>query len=504
MADGILLEDVLKKHFIISEPAVDEIDKEAWALKCLVNDVSDQTSNNRLLNISIKEANEKLSDVTNQISQKEFRQKFYDLPLFDQLVSRNIISLTNRIGAYMDYFHNSKDAIVDPNVSSSFKEAKSWRRKNLKVGDLLTRLYGTRDVPKSAIDKIIDEVNVNFGVDLSGDLTRMTDVYSFIERRADPRREFDEELQSRFNGLLSEYKNELQDSSVDAIREISRKEIPKIKKIIFDLFKDYSTLQLGKELPFEVDIAPINTESSSFDDSIKRLEINNGLLLVHGRDKKIFSAQWYMAAGHEWAHGLSFLNSRKLPKSLVADLRSYLSFGPATIEEGRAMRFEKETIPWFKSKKNEYGIKDKELEVMEIYPQAYLQRGAHLRLYGILLLKESITSDGRYDRSDQTEEIAAMELSRITNNPVYFINRFNLPIEGFHESSYGMTGLHYPLGMMYVDRTMNLSRKILGEEKFEKNKILINELMLLGQWCPGVHEEYMLRMALPIIKEYSK
>ncbi len=511
---SVQLEEAIAGELKPKRDEVIALDKDAYDLKCVFSLLGQEIGGGVLgpcISTTPEEVNNLLSKIKEnpvfRSRKKEtFESRSKELTLGEQLVIDNVRCLHTSIKGYMEYFFNHPELVpgseFKPRLSK--KDLDSARKETFNVPNLLTALYGSHI---NHFDELKTEILGKHGVDI-GERMRLP-IYLELEgnvrpidgKSTNPNRNYNREEQRKFNEIYFKLTSAQHNPTNEEIRARSKKELKGMREFLAHYLNSTGRYRVNaKTLPFEFQLGAPDESVSTWTDNLELMTLEADALFIYGKDRSICKALWYPTAIHEATHFEATRLSQPLPGSLKATTDSFMEFGPITIEEGRAFYMESEKTSWLEKNANKYNLSKDDLELIKLYPRAYIQSRALGILYTVSLARELTTGDGRKQFDGQ--RFAAAHIGNVSERPFHYADSGFHADEGLNDST--IYRINYPIGYRYVQNTLGLVKKILGEEVYEENKNIINQVMLTGQWSPGAHEQYMLRLGIPLIKESIK
>jgi hypothetical protein len=159
------------------------------------------------------------------------------------------------------------------------------------------------------------------------------------------------------------------------------------------------------------------------------------------------------------------------------------------VSEGAAVMTEKLCMGWFKKKKKELGLMHKELTIMEMMPEVYLQKRVAQICHSIFHVEEDLKPNFK----------AHKQLAKITG-----IQRYRIDEYLFNDES--LTGIlefiNYPMGYRHVESIIGEIRKKQGIVFERKNRGLILRGLLTAAMTPDAQREFFFTEYLPKVEKY--
>ena len=522
---SVALEEAIVKALKPQKDEVKALDSDIYDLKCLFSLTTSEFSGGTLgtnPSTAPKEVNELIKKIKENSLFKRGKKETYEsrnkeLSLGDQLIIDNARCITTSIHGFMEHMFNHPELLpgYEHNLfeTSSPKKKKErfskeeltkLRKETFNIPNLLTALYG---IHTNHFEGMRNEILEKFEVDISERFK--IGIYSQLENNVrpidgnhrNPNANYDRAFQRKFNEVFYQLTALQHNPTNESARERARKELKPIRHVLADYLNstgDYKVLT-AKSLPFKLELGGPDEDVSTWTDDLRLMTLEADALFIHGKEKSVCKALWLPTVLHEATHARATDKSNRLSKSLQAGTSSFMEFGPATIEEGRAMYMEEETTSWLEKNASKYSVSEKDMDLIKMYPRAYLQSRA-IGILRALALKQEMTVGGR--TRYEGEQFAAAYLANVAEFPPIYLDPAYWSDEGFLDAA--IYRINYPVGTRYVKNTMGLVEKVLGKEHYEANKNFLHQAMLTGQWSPGAHEQYMLRLVVPLIKEHSK
>jgi hypothetical protein len=249
----------------------------------------------------------------------------------------------------------------------------------------------------------------------------------------------------------------------------------RFKQILQDLKKDlleYSeeNLNFGKDYEFDLILSQPYISGSFFHPTNKRMETSPNTFFVFKDESeiKINVCQVISTLFHEIAgHARHEFNSRDMPLGLQ-DNSINTSIAPLHVHfEGLAQTSENQALDFMRKNKKEYLIEDGYIRQEELSESSKSANNLWI-YYQYLNLKKLEQKD---------IDIEKQFKSLINNHGLFilFTNSKDSPLSCIKNAT-------YPVGVYRIEKIMDDLKTELGEEKFKKNKGIINEALSTGVW----------------------
>ena len=366
---------------------------------------------------------------------------------FDRIAKKDIERTIYALKTYYDFFEPKKE---------------TPKSKRTTIQQVLTALYGTEETPN---------------------------VYqSLIARLGN----FKDDLQHQYDTILDNVETYTLERNTDNNIKRAKEVLQTIKPHLEDYIRAIGLYD--ENFKYELDIAPILYEFSGYWKSgTKEAGINEEDVYFY-RDKKstnVFKGVLYLTAIHELlGHGVAQrLSENAMPNGMNYGAEGFMMPTHSMVSEGVAVMTEKLCMNWFKKKKNELGLTNKELKIMYMAPEVYLQKRIAQICHSIFHVEE--------DRKPNFK--AHKQLAKITG-----IKRYGIDEYLFDDCSLTsmLEFINYPMGYKHIEGIMADIRKKYGLIFERRNRNLILRGLLTASMTPDAQKEFFFTEYMPRVEKY--
>jgi uncharacterized protein YnzC (UPF0291/DUF896 family) len=249
-----------------------------------------------------------------------------------------------------------------------------------------------------------------------------------------------------------------------------------------------------KSFTYDLSIAPITYDFQGFWRSgTKELGISESDIYFY-KDKistKIFKGMLYLTIIHELlGHGVAQnISEKAMPKGMNYGPEGFMILTHSMVSEGTAVMTEKLCMNWFNKKKKELGLTNKELKLMGMVPDVYLQKRVAQICHSIFHIEEDLKPNFK----------AHKQLAKITGIQRYRIDEYLFEDESLTEI---LDFVNYPMGYKHVESIIGEIRKKHGVIFERKNRGLIVRGLLTAAMTPDAQREFFFTEYMPRVEKY--
>lgn len=281
---------------------------------------------------------------------------------------------------------------------------------------------------------------------------------------------------------------------------VVRNDTPEARGMIESLIPNFKQemLTLGKELGFIPDdydfefilLPPFGNPRSNFRIEVNRLELNplSFICLKEGDNYRIQPAHAYLETAHELlGHGGHNQFSLMLPKCLHLGGMNIANLASKAVAEGIALDRENWGLEHVKKIKESIKLDDNELNAVLINHKIKVAESTWYPFYTILKERELVEKEVV---KGEKKKFNVQKYMKQKGFPYYFYRDTRWQSE-MHITQAVME-LGYIAGVRLVENVRKRIKKEFGEEFVNKEQVLINKTLAMGNWSWEVYEEFVI------------